>query len=123
VSLADRAAGWWSAWKWVLLLVCLLALSAWLNVKQYGWRAEAKAEARAETLNDVLATISGIARDAQGDNAGLLKELGQIVDRGRKTRIVYGKAAAEQPLGAGCAPGQGRIDAVNQTLGPSKDPP
>lgn len=123
MGLKDTAAAWWAAWKWVAILALLLGASAWLNVKQYAWRASAKAEARAETLDDTLKTVAGIARDAQADNAGLLDELGLIVDRGRKTRFVYGKAAAEQPLGSGCAPGQARIDAVNQSLGPKKEQP
>jgi len=54
----------------VAILAGLLAMSLWLNVRQYGDRREAAAAARAATLEDTLEVAAGIARQAQSDTAG-----------------------------------------------------
>lgn len=110
---------WWAAWKWVAILAGLLVLSLWLNVKQYGDRREAAATARAITLQNTLEVTAGIARQAQTDSAQLLQRLEAIAERGERTRTIYRAAAAAQPLPANCAPGQARVDAINQALGPT----
>ncbi|PJL78766.1 hypothetical protein B9Y88_08495 [Stenotrophomonas maltophilia] len=110
---------WWAAWKWVAILAGLLSLSLWLNVRQYGDRREAAAAARAATLEDTLEVTAGIARQAQTDSAELLQRLEGIAARGERTRTIYRAAAAAQPLPANCAPGQARVDAINQALGPT----
>ncbi|HGM6050879.1 TPA: hypothetical protein ACKP5I_000962 [Stenotrophomonas maltophilia] len=110
---------WWAAWKWVAILAGLLALSLWLNVRQYGDRREAAAAARAATLAGTLKVTAGIARQAQTDSAELLQRLETIATRGERTRTIYRAAAAAQPLPANCAPGQARVDAINQALGPT----
>lgn len=109
---------WWASWKWVAILAALLLASAWLNVVQYGNKVAAKAEGKAQGYAEALDRSNGIARAAQDDNTQLLADLEQIAERGRKTKVVYSKAAAAAPLASQCAPGQGRIDAVNQALGP-----
>jgi len=110
---------WWAAWKWVAILAGLLSLSLWLNVRQYGDRREAAAAARAATLEDTVEVTAGIARQAQSDSAQLLQRLEAIAARGERTRTIYRAAAAAQPLPANCAPGQARVDAINQALGPT----
>lgn len=110
---------WWAAWKWVTILAGLLAMSLWLNVRQYGDRREAAAAARAATLADTLEVTARIARQAQTDSAELLQRLEAIAARGERTRTIYRTAAAAQPLPANCAPGQARVDAINQALGPT----
>ena len=110
---------WWAAWKWVAILAGLLAMSLWLNVRQYGDRREAAAAARAAPLEDTLEVTAGIARQAQTDSAQLLQRLEGIAARGERTRTIYRAAAAAQPLPANCAPGQARVDAINQALGPT----
>lgn len=110
---------WWAAWKWVAILAGLLAMSLWLNVRQYGDRRETAAAARAATLEDTLGVTAEIARQAQTDNAQLLQRLETIAARGERTRTIYRVAAAAQPLPANCAPGQARVDAINQALGPT----
>jgi len=119
VTVAARLSAWWAAWKWVAVLVVLLLASAWLNVVQYGNRRAAAAQARAETLADTLKITAAIADDAKADSAQLLKRLEGIADRGERVRTVYRAAAAAQPLPANCAPGQARVDAINQALGPT----
>lgn len=110
---------WWAAWKWGAILAGLLALSLWLNVRQYGDRRETAAAARAATLEDTLRVTVEIARQAQTDNAQLLQRLETIAARGERTRTIYRAAAAAQPLPANRAPGQARVDAINQALGPT----
>lgn len=109
---------WWASWKWVAILAALLLASVWLNIVQYGNRVAAKAEAKAQGYAEALDRSNGIAKAAQDDNTQLLAELEKIAERSRRTKIVYSKAAAAAPLASQCSPGQGRIDAVNQALGP-----
>lgn len=116
---AASLSAWWAAWKWVAILAVLLLLSAWLNVVQYGHKVAAKAEGKAQGYQEALDRSNGIAAAAQRDNTQLLTDLESIAERGRKTRVVYRTAAEAAPLPSQCAPGQGRIDAVNQALGPS----
>ncbi|HGM7308204.1 TPA: hypothetical protein ACKP7U_000821 [Stenotrophomonas maltophilia] len=101
------------------ILAGLLAMSLWLNVRQYGDRREAAAAARAAALEDTLDVTAGIARQARTDSAELLQRLEVIAARGERTRTIYRAAAAAQPLPANCAPGQARVDAINQALGPT----
>ncbi|HDX0792359.1 TPA: hypothetical protein RNS66_000981 [Stenotrophomonas maltophilia] len=115
----SAVSAWWAAWKWVAILASLLVLSVWLNVRQYGDRREAAAAARAAALAGTLNVTAGIARQAQTDSAELLQRLETIATRGERTRTIYRAAAAAQPLPANCAPGQARVDAINQALGPT----
>ncbi|HFK2905073.1 TPA: hypothetical protein ACGY7R_000278 [Stenotrophomonas maltophilia] len=119
---ASAVSAWWAAWKWVAILAGLLSLSLWLNVRQYGDRREAAAAARAATLEDTLEVTAGIARQAQSDSGQLLQRLEAIAARGERIKTIYRAAAAAQPLPANCAPGQARIDAINQALGPTSRP-
>lgn len=115
-----KLSAWFAAWKWVLILVLLVIASGWLNVLQWGWRQAAKAEARAETLADTLQTTADIAKQAQSDNTELMASLSEIADRGQRIRFVYRDAAKSKPLAPECAPGQQRIDVINQALGPQQ---
>lgn len=123
MALADRWAAWWAAWKWVLLLAALLAMSVWLNVHQYGSRREAAAEGRSRAYAQALTETAGIANQASKDSDQLLDRLEQIAERGERTRVVYRDAAAAQPLAENCAPGKARIDAINAGLGPQSEKP
>ena len=119
MTIAARLSAWWAAWKWVAILGVLLLASAWLNVVQYGNRRAAAEQARAETLADTLKITSAIAGDAKADSEQLLKRLEAIADRGQRVKNIYRAAAAAEPLPANCAPGQARVDAINQALGPT----
>ncbi len=116
---ASAVSAWWAAWKWVAILAGLLSVSLWLNVRQYGDRREAAAAARAATLEDTLEVTAGIARQAQSDSGQLLQRLEAIAARGERIKTIYRAAAAAQPLPANCAPGQARVDSINQALGPT----
>ena len=119
VITSSALSAWWAAWKWVAILALLLAGSVWLNVVQYGDCREAAAAARAATLADTLKVTAGIAEQARTDSSALLQRLEAIAERGERTRTVYRATAAAQPLPANCAPGQARVDAINQALGPT----
>jgi len=113
MSLRDRAAGWLSAWKWVLILLLLLAASVWLNLVQWRGRAVAKSEARAETMADVARANATIARESYSDARELVRDIAIVAERGRTERVVYRQAKVDRPLAQNCAPGQARMDAVN----------
>lgn len=120
--LLQRIADWWAAWKWIAALCLLLLASCWLNVWQYGSHREARASARAEALAETLQITAGIARKARADSAQLLGRLDAIAVRGERVKVVYRDAALAAPLADGCAPGQGRVDAINEILGPATSP-
>lgn len=111
---------WWAAWKWVAILIVLLALSLWLNVHQYGQRVAAFQEGRAVAIEASLGAAQEIARLAKSDNTKLLDRLDKIAARGERNRTTYSKAAAEAPLPTNCVPGQARVDALNKALGPQE---
>lgn len=108
-----------------------LAASAGLNVWQL-YRAGKAADAvdHASQVCELQGQIAGlnatidkgeaIAGLRAADTAELLSDLEQIAERGRQVRVEYRRAAAAAPLPAGCEPGQGRLDAVNTFLGPSR---
>lgn len=113
----------------VIALAIALALSLGVNVWQ--WRASiidaqeqladvrvAKEQGRADALGESLNRASLVAALATGDSAWLLAELGTIVDRGRERVTVYrDRIVAAPALPAACAPGEIRVDAVNELLG------
>ena len=110
-----------------------LGLSALINVallvhagKQWG---AAQAEAKLDLVEkDLAATkqsmaISGaLAKMSLQDRAAVMDELAGIAERARQTRVVYKTAAAAAPLDANCAPGIGRMQAINAALGPGDKP-
>jgi len=121
MAFAERWAAWWAAWKRVLLLAVFLGLSVWLNVHQYGSKREAAADARAKAYAQALTATGEVAKQATKDSDQLLDRLEQIAQRGERTRVVYRDAAAAQPLAENCAPGQARVDAINEGLGPQSE--
>lgn len=115
-GLRDRAAAWWSAWQFVVYISLGLLLSLAANVWQ--WKRAITAPLRAENKAqaEALGTIRVLAKRRTRDDIELVGDLEKIVERGRTTRTVYLKAAKATPLPQQCAPGQARIDAVNQGL-------
>jgi hypothetical protein len=109
----NALAAWWSAWKWIVILLVLLAISVAGNLQQWRAKAVAKSEARAQTLADIVKVTAGIARDNLADARELAADVAIIAERGRTERVVYKTAAAKAPLAPNCAPGKARMDAVN----------
>lgn len=111
-----KLSAWWAAWQWVVILLLVCLLLAWLNVWQ--WKRAITKPLRGENkaLTEALDRFNGIAKQRDVDDAGLMNELGAIAERGRTTRIIYREAAKAAPLPQQCAPGQARMDAVNQGL-------
>ena len=115
--LRARLTGWWSAWKYVVILLVLLAGSLWLNLHQYVRSKTAPLRAEVATLKqaqDVSAVLLAGAKatatelDAAAQRARA--NLGEASDG-------YRDAARKKPLAPNCAPGQGRQGAVNRALG------
>lgn len=105
---------------WTLVLLPLLLASVVLNVWQWKRAVTAPLRAQNQALGTALTTARGLASDASRDNARLVSDLDALVERGRRTRVVFRHAAASAPLPAQCAPGAERIQAINQGLGPSE---
>lgn len=104
-----------------------LALSLGANVLQLYRAGVASGEARGESSRAELARENAGLMQAQAVNealagqrilerAQILGELEQIAERARPVKVLYRQAAAAAPLALGCAPGQGRMDAVNAGL-------
>lgn len=115
------AAGWWSAWKYVVVLALLLGGSVWLNVHQY---VTDKVDLATAPLKDRVAGLelaqqqaAGLIADGQARERGLIDALGSATDAARQAGRVYRSAAKAQPLPIQCAPGQPRMDATNRALG------
>jgi len=118
MTLKQRIAAFWLAWKWVLILGAMLAASLWGNWHQFKQALTANLRIENKALTDALDVTTQLARERMRDDTQLLADLDAIATRGQQVRVVYRKAAAAKPLPAQCAPGQARIDAVNRGLGP-----
>lgn len=116
MKLRARAAAWWSAWQFVAYLSLGLLLSLAANLWQLKRAITAPLRAENKAMADSLGTISALAKRRTRDDTHLLGQLEQIAERGQQTRTIYLKAAKATPLPQQCAPGQARIDAVNQGL-------
>lgn len=114
-----------------LAIVLSIALAASIAANLLQWRASivdaqqqladvrvAKEQGRADALDESLTRTSLVATLAAVDNAELLANLGILVERGRQRVTVYQDRIVTAPaLPAICAPGQIRVDAVNELLG------
>jgi hypothetical protein len=111
---------WLGAWKYVLILAALLALSLWGNLHQYVASKTAPLREDLKQATQALDTVNRVAKQAQADQTDTLNRLNKIAERGERTHVVYRTAATDQPLPPQCAPGQARVDAINAGLGPQK---
>lgn len=125
MGLRDRAAAWWSAWKWVAILALLLAASVWLNVHLY---VAGKVDLATAPLKDRVAGLeqaqeqaAGLIADGQARETALLQAMGTATENAREAGRSYRAAAAAQPLPIQCAPGMARMDATNRALGASPE--
>jgi hypothetical protein len=121
MSIRDRAAAWWSAWKYVAILGALLCGSLWLNLHLY---VSKKVELATAPLKDRVASQEQALNDCaalQAADAARAEGLAKAADRATANLSAagddYRAAARQRPLALYCAPGQGRKDAVNRALG------
>lgn len=121
MTLKQRIAAFWLAWKWVLILSAALAASLWGNWHQFKRALTANLRLENKALTAALDVTTRMANARLRDDTQLMTDLEAIAARGQRVRVVYRQAAAAKPLPAQCAPGQARIDAVNRGLGPLKD--
>ena len=117
MSIKTVASAWWLAWKWVVILAVLLALSLWGNGCQYKRSLLAPLKAENTALKEASDQSLALATEGQKRErvllAGIDMASGQLQQAGKD----YKRAVADRPLGAQCAPGQARVDAVNKALG------
>jgi hypothetical protein len=109
-----RITAWLGAWKYVLILSGLLALSLWGNLHQYVASKTAPLREENKALADTLDKVRGIASDKTGDDKKLLGIVQGIADQRVKRETIYQSIVT--PLPANCAPGRARMDAVNQGI-------
>ncbi len=121
-AIASRASAWWLAWKWVVILVVLLAASCWLNVHQ--WKRAITAPMRAEIAakEKALADSQGLLIDMHATAERLERASGKVASNLNKASREYEQAVKDRPLPPQCAPGKARVDAVNSTLGATENP-
>lgn len=97
--------------------IAALAMSVGFNIHQayshYFGRKVETAQAVAAGFAKAAKVNRDIAETMTKDHGELVADLAIIVERGRKERVVYAKAAAAKPLAAVCAPGAARVNAVN----------
>ena len=120
-TLRARASALWLAWKWVLLLLVLLGLSVWLNVHQWKQAITAPLRAEVKAKDQALATSQDLLNDMQRSAARLEKAGAAVATNLSQASRDFRKAAAERPLAEGCAPGRGRVNSVNRSLGAPRD--
>lgn len=118
MSLSSSVAAWWAAWKWVAIFAAALAASVWINLVQ--WRNAATAPLRDENrqleraIEDAGQILADNAASAERLRGAAEKATAQLAAAGTD----YRRAARERPItDHQCAPGQGRVDAVNRALG------
>lgn len=116
--ISTRIAAFWAAWKFVVILASVLALSLYTNYRQWRRAIEAPLKAENKALTDWVNTSTQIANERATESATLFERL-EVIDQWTSRGItVYQKAANAAPLAPNCAPGQARVDAVNELLGP-----
>lgn len=115
-----RLSGWWSAWKYVVILALLLGLSAWLNVWQWKRAITAPLRAANAELEAAAATSLQLAQDGQTRERKLLDAADITAGTLQQAGKEYRQAIANRPLAPQCAPGPQRVAAVNAALGSSE---
>lgn len=122
MSLRDRAAAWWSAWKWVVILAIALAASGWVNVWQWKRAITAPLREQVASKDEALKTSAALLQDVQASTRRLLSAQDRVAGNLATAARSYEQAAAERPLAPNCAPGQHRMDSVNRALGAPETP-
>lgn len=117
-QLQGRLSGWWSAWKYVVVLALLLLASIAVNVWQ--WKRAITAPLRAEVagLEEAAKTSLELTSAANERERKLLAAADIATGQLSQAGTDYRRAVRNRPLEAPqCAPGQERMDAVNKALG------
>lgn len=110
-------------WRFKAWVLC--AAIAW-----WGWTGHAALDAlelqvakdKAEAATKALDTSAAFLADMREVSGGLYIAASRAASNLNEASNDYRREAGKRPLGAGCAPGQGRQDAVNRTLSGAKPP-
>lgn len=117
-GIGERAATWWSAWKFVVILAAALAASLWVNVWQ--WKRAIAAPLRAEVAarDEALLKSEQLLADTQSRAAELADAASVAAAQLGSAGAAYANAKKQRPItDPKCAPGQARVDALNKALG------
>lgn len=117
MTMRERLAALWLAWKYVLLVLVLLAVSLYANYRQ--WRAAIEAPLKVENaaLTEAVERMNIVDRARTADDLKTAAQLERIADRIPADLIGYLQRAAKHPLPPQCAPGAERQADVNRVLG------
>lgn len=122
MSIGDRLAGWWSAWKYVAILALLLGLSVWGNLEQWKRAGSAAARAEASGLRQALEDSEKIRADNDASAKRLKAAANKTADRLADAGKAYADAMRARPLtNTQCPPGKARVDATNRALGAQQE--
>lgn len=118
MPVSSRLAAWWSAWKWVAILILLLVLSLWFNLLQ--WRQAAVAPLRDEiAAKDQALELSAELLASAHERVRVLDQAADTVAArlGQAGRDYRAATRARPITDPACAPGAQRVDAINRALG------
>lgn len=122
MTIRARLEAFWLAWKYVLLLAIALALSLYGNYRQFRSAIEAPLKGQIAAKDEALDDSAALLADMRSV-AGELYLAGQRATANlNEASTEYRREAGKRPLGAGCAPGQGRQNAINRTLSGASNP-
>lgn len=126
----SRLRAWWSAWKWVAILLVLLGLSAWGNLHQYGTIRSAKADceksmveaAKRALLDERKRAAKADKQAAKITKAATDKMLNALRDAQEKSNDRQSRIEAVRTTGACRMPGglprlDSAVDAANAAAG------
>ena len=122
MAIGARLSAWWGAWKVVVILAAALAGSLFVNYWQHRRAITAPLREQISGLEGALEDSAALA--AAGRETAL--RLNTAADAATRRLAAadrdYRNAVRVRPLtDSQCAPGQGRVDAVNRALGASTE--
>jgi hypothetical protein len=109
----------WAQWKYVAILLALLAGSAWLNLHLYVALKEAPLKIELAGKDEALSNSAALLASTQERAHVLATAADRATANLNASSDDYRSAARARPLPANCAPGQARVGAVNRALGAS----
>ena len=115
--LETRLSAWWSAWKYVAILGLCLSVSLYANYRQLIAKHRAADKAEIAGLKDAQDVAAGLISDGQKRERALLNQADAVAKRLSGATRDYDEAVSQRPLPQNCAPGEGRVNAVNRALG------
>lgn len=114
----QQIGAFWLAWKWVVILLTLLAASLYLNYRQHVAAITAPIRADLDAARAGLALSGVLQADTRAAGDALRADVAAARQTLASAGTNYRRAVRNAPLvDPACAPGADRVRAVNQMLG------